>query len=177
MKIRIPFAFGLLVALMIVVAAAESKTATRPNIIFVLCDDLGTGDLGVLWQNGRKGKQKFSTPNLDQFSREGMILSRHYCSAPICVSSRASLLTGRHQGNCAVRDRQFDKELPDEHTLGSVLQKAGYATVAIGKWGLQGGPFKLSIKPVRGNRSAKTEPSHPLLRGCLLYTSPSPRDA
>ena len=178
MKIRIPFAFGLFVALLTVVAAAESKTATRPNIIFVLCDDLGTGDLGVLWQNGRKGKQKFSTPNLDQFAREGMILSRHYCSAPICVSSRASLLTGRHQGNCAVRDRQFDKELPDEHTLGSVLQKAGYATAAIGKWGLQGGPFKLSIKPVRGNRSAKTEPSHPLLRGFdYFYGYTAHRDA
>ena len=178
MKIRIPFAFGLFVALLTVVAAAESKTATRPNIIFVLCDDLGTGDLGVLWQNGRKGKQKFSTPNLDQFAREGMILSRHYCSAPICVSSRASLLTGRHQGNCAVRDRQFDKELPDEHTLGSVLQKAGYATAAIGKWGLQGGPFKLSIKPVRGNRSAKTEPSHPSLRGFdYFYGYTAHRDA
>ena len=178
MKIRIPFAFGLFVALLTVVAAAESKTATRPNIIFVLCDDLGTGDLGVLWQNGRNGKQKFSTPNLDQFAREGMILSRHYCPAPICASSRASLLTGRHQGNCAVRDRQFDKELPDEHTLGSVLQKAGYATAAIGKWGLQGGPFKLSIKPVRGNRSAKTEPSHPLLRGFdYFYGYTAHRDA
>ena len=178
MKMRIPFAFGLFAALLTAVAAAESKTATRPNIIFVLCDDLGTGDLGVLWQNGRNGKQKFSTPNLDQFAREGMILSRHYCPAPICASSRASLLTGRHQGNCAVRDRQFDKELPDEHTLGSVLQKAGYATAAIGKWGLQGGPFKLSIKPVRGNRSAKTEPSHPLLRGFdYFYGYTAHRDA
>ena len=178
MKMRIPFAFGLFAALLTAGAAAESKPATRPNIIFVLCDDLGTGDLGVLWQNGRKGKQKFSTPNLDQFAREGMILSRHYCPAPICASSRASLLTGRHQGNCAVRDRQFDKELPDEHTLGSVLQKAGYATAAIGKWGLQGGPFKLSIKPVRGNRSAKTEPSHPLLRGFdYFYGYTAHRDA
>ena len=56
-----------------------------------------------------------------------MTLSRHYCPAPICASSRGSLLTGRHQGHCAVRNTQFDKELPNEYTLGSVLQKAGYA--------------------------------------------------
>jgi arylsulfatase A-like enzyme len=158
--------------------SAESKEADRPNIIFVLCDDLGPGDIGVLWQNGRVGKQKFATPNLDQFAKEGMILSRHYCPAPICASSRGSLLTGRHQGHCAVRDRQFDKELPDEHTLGSVLQRAGYATAAIGKWGLQGGPFKLSIKPVRGDRSPETEPSHPLLRGFdYFYGYTAHRDA
>jgi len=125
MKMRIPFAFGLFAALLTAVAAAESKPATRPNIIFVLCDDLGTGDLGVLWQNGRKGKQKFSTPNLDQFAREGMILSRHYCPAPSCMASRSSLLTGRHQGHCARRNTQFDAEIPDAHTLGSVMSKAG----------------------------------------------------
>ena len=159
-------------------ATAESTKADRPNIIFVLCDDLGAGDIGVLWQNGREGKQTFSTPNLDQFTREGMILSRHYCPAPICASSRGSLLTGRHQGHCAVRNTQFDKELPNEYTLGSVLQKAGYATAAIGKWGLQGGPYKLSIPPVRGDRSPETEPSHPLLRGFdYFYGYSAHRDA
>jgi quinoprotein glucose dehydrogenase len=158
--------------------SAESKTADRPNIIFVLCDDLGAGDIGVLWQNERKGKQKFSTPNLDQFAREGMILSRHYCPASSCMASRSSLMTGRHQGHCARRNTQFDSELPDVHTLGSVMQKAGYATVAIGKWGMQGGPFKLSIKPVRGDRSPETEPSHPLLRGFdYFYGYTAHRDA
>ena len=165
MKMRIPFAFGLFAALLTVVAAAESKTATRPNIIFVLCDDLGTGDLGVLWQNGRKGKQKFSTPNMDQFAKEGMILSRHYCPAPSCMASRTSLMTGRHSGHSARRNFQFDAEIPNGHTLGSVLKKAGYATAAIGKWGMAGGPYQLSIKPVRGDRSPKTNPSHPTLRG------------
>ncbi len=73
MKTRITFVFGLFAALLSLHAAAESKTAVRPNIIFVLCDDLGPGDIGVLWQNGREGKQKFSTPNLDpdSFTRGG----------------------------------------------------------------------------------------------------------
>jgi arylsulfatase A-like enzyme len=159
-------------------AAAESRTADRPNIIFILCDDLGPGDLGVLWQNARKGKQKFSTPNMDQFAREGMILSRHYCPAPSCMASRSSLMTGRHQGHCARRNTQFDAELPDVHTLGTVMKQAGYATAAIGKWGMQGGPFKLSIKPVRGDRSSKAEPSHPLLRGFdYFYGYTAHRDA
>ena len=143
--------------------------ADRPNIIFILCDDLGPGDLGILWQNQREGKQKFATPNLDQFANEGMILTRHYCPAPICAPSRGSLLTGRHQGHCAIRNTQFDKELPDEYTLGSVLQKAGYATAVIGKWGLQGGKYKLSREGRRGDRSPELEPSHPLLRGFDFY--------
>jgi arylsulfatase A-like enzyme len=178
MKMRIPFAFGLFAALLSLGTAAEPKKADRPNVIFVLCDDLGPGDLGVLWQNARKGTQKFSTPNMDQFAREGMILSRHYCPAPSCMASRSSLMTGRHQGHCARRNTQFDAELPDVHTLGTVMRNAGYATAAIGKWGMAGGPFKLSIKPVRGNRSAKTEPSHPLLRGFdYFYGYTAHRDA
>jgi arylsulfatase A-like enzyme len=137
----------------------------RPNIIFILCDDLGPGDLGILWQNQRQCKQKFATPHLDTFAEEGMILTRQYCPAPVCAPSRASFLTGRHQGNCAVRDQQFDKELPDEYTMGSVMQKAGYATVAIGKWGLQGGKYALCWPGQRGDRSPELEPGHPLLRG------------
>ena len=66
MKIRISIAIGLFAALL---AWGEAKATDRPNIIFVLCDDLGPGDLGMLWQNARKGKQKFSTPNMDQFAR------------------------------------------------------------------------------------------------------------
>ena len=72
---------------------------------------------------------------------------------------------GRHQGHCAIRNSQFDKEIPDEHTLGSVLQEAGYATAAIGKWGLQGGKYQLKKPGQRGDRSPKLEPGHPLRRG------------
>ncbi len=137
MKITISISLSLFATLLTAVAAAESKPAPRPNIIFVLCDDLGPGDLGVFWQNARKGKQKFSTPNMDQFAREGMILSRHYCPAPSCMASRSSLMTGRHQGHSARRNTQFDAEIPDVHTLGTVMRNAGYATVAIGKWGMR----------------------------------------
>jgi len=66
--------------------------ADRPNIILIFCDDLGPGDIGVLWQNQRSSKQKFATPNLDQFANEGMTLTRHYCPAPVCAPSRGSLL-------------------------------------------------------------------------------------
>jgi arylsulfatase A-like enzyme len=149
--------------------AADPSEGSRPNIILVFCDDLGPGDVGVLWQNQRSSKQKFATPNLDQFANEGMTLTRHYSPAPVCAPSRGSLLMGRHQGHCAIRNSQFDKEIPDEHTLGSVLQKAGYATAAIGKWGLQGGKYKLKWPGQRGDRSPELEPSHPLLRGFDYY--------
>jgi arylsulfatase A-like enzyme len=137
----------------------------RPNIIFILCDDLGPGDLGILWQNQRQTKQKFATPQLDTFAQEGMILSRHYCAAPVCAPARGSLLTGRHQGHCGIRNSQFDKALPDEHTLGTVMRQAGYATAAFGKWGLQGGKYRLKWPGQRGDRSPELEPGHPLLRG------------
>ena len=111
-----------------------------PNIIFILTDDLGYGDIGVLFQNERKkeGKPYHTTPNLDQMAREGMILQRHYVAAPVCAPSRASLLRGVHQGNTEIRNNQFDKALPDNHTLASILKETGYATAIIGKYGLQG---------------------------------------
>jgi arylsulfatase A-like enzyme len=120
------------------VTQADTEAA-RPNIIFILCDDLGRGDIGVLWQNDRGTQPAHQTPQLDQLAAEGSILSQHYCPAPVCAPSRASLLLGQHQGHADVRDNHFDKELPDTHTLGTVLQEAGYATAIIGKWGLQGG--------------------------------------
>ena len=121
-------------------AAAVAEDAPRPNIMFVLTDDLGYGDLGVLYQNARReeGKPAIDTPCLDALAAEGMVLDRHYCAAPVCAPSRASLLLGVHQGHANVRDNQFDKALEHHHTLGSVLREAGYATAVIGKWGLQG---------------------------------------
>ena len=117
--------------------------APRPNIIFVLCDDLGYGDVGVFYQNQRAALKDrsvpfFSTPNIDTLARDGVMLTQHYSGAPVCVSSRASLLTGLTQGHASVRDNQFDRALPDSFTLGAVMQRAGYATAAFGKWGLQG---------------------------------------
>ena len=111
----------------------------RPNILFILTDDLGYGDLGVLYQNRRgPGLPRESTPNLDTLAAEGLQLGEHYCPAPVCAPSRASLLLGVTQGHANVRDQQWDKALADDHTLATVLREAGYATVAIGKWGLGG---------------------------------------
>lgn len=122
--------------------------ATHPNIIFVIADDLGWGDLGVFFQNQRAGSQKLKTPRLDEFAAEGVQLRRHYVPAPVCAPSRASLLLGVHQGHANVRDNQFDKALEDNHTLANVLKKAGYATANIGKYGLQG-PGAPSAQPGR----------------------------
>ncbi|MDA0349160.1 MAG: sulfatase-like hydrolase/transferase [Verrucomicrobia bacterium] len=111
----------------------------KPNIIFVLVDDLGWGDLGVFYQNSRDQNRKHATPMLDKFAAEGMQLRQHYCPAPVCAPSRASLLSGRHQGHEPIRDNQFDKDLADSHTLGTVLKTAGYRTAMVGKYGLPGG--------------------------------------
>ena len=116
--------------------SAASKTE-RPNIIFILADDLGYGDIGVLFQNKKRGK-KMKTPFFDQLAADGLILDRHYCPAPVCAPSRGSLLSGLHQGHANVRDNQFDKALEDNHNLATVLKAAGYSTSIIGKWGLQG---------------------------------------
>jgi len=126
------------------IAAGVLAAQSRPNIIFVLTDDLGWGDLGVYFQNSRdfavnRHLPAFATPGLDAMAAQGLRMNQHYCPAPVCAPSRASLLLGVHQGHANVRDNQFDKALANNHTLGSVLKQAGYATAAIGKWGLQGG--------------------------------------
>ncbi|MBO2543586.1 sulfatase-like hydrolase/transferase [Salegentibacter sp. BDJ18] len=112
----------------------------KPNIIFILTDDLGYGDLGVTFQNQRakEGFPYFRTPNIDRLAGEGMLLTRHYAPAPVCAPSRASLLLGVHQGHANVRNNQFDKALSDNPTLSSVMKQTGYATALVGKWGLQG---------------------------------------
>ena len=124
-------------------ALAQATPTRPPNIIFILTDDLGWGDIGVLFQNSRKKANVRSepwelTPKLDQLAADGAQLPHHYCAAPVCAPSRASILLGVSQGHANVRDNQFDKALENNHTLASVLRQAGYATVAVGKWGLQG---------------------------------------
>ncbi len=124
--------------------STASLPASPPNIVFILTDDLGWGDLGVLFQKGRRAAGGGSapcefTPNLDRFAAEGAQLRDHYCAAPVCAPSRASILLGVSQGHANVRDNQFDKALENNHTLATVLNRAGYNTVAVGKWGLQGG--------------------------------------
>jgi arylsulfatase A-like enzyme len=168
------FAFGLVTSLL---AADENAKPTpapaKPNIIFILCDDLGCGDVGVFFQNQRAARKNrnvpsFATPQIDSLGHEGVMLTQHYCGAPVCAPSRGSLLTGLTQGHCAIRDNQFDKALPDTLTLGSVLQKAGYATAAIGKWGLQG---KAEGAKGKGKKTspANETPAYPTRRGFDHY--------
>ena len=111
--------------------------AEKPNIIFILTDDLGYGDVGVLFQKQREGVQ-VQTPELDKMAGAGTILNRHYCPAPICAPSRASLITGMHQGHTNVRNMQFDKAIEDNWNFANTLQKVGYHTIHLGKYGLQG---------------------------------------
>jgi len=153
-----------LAALFITLALAAPAVATseRPNIIFILTDDLGWGDLGVFFQNGRRASgngASFLTPHLDTLAAEGVRMTHHYCAAPVCAPSRASLLTGVSQGHANVRDNQFDKALEDNHTLATVLRRAGYATAAIGKWGLHGQPNNST------DGAHPDAPAHPLNRG------------
>ncbi|MEZ5395120.1 MAG: sulfatase-like hydrolase/transferase [Bryobacterales bacterium] len=145
---------------------AQRATAKKPNIIFVLVDDMGWGDVGVFWQNRRKQNDDRtepwqSTPSLDALAASGALLTNHYTAAPVCAPSRASLLLGVSQGHSNVRDNQFDKALQDTYTLGSVLKGGGYHTAAIGKWGLQGGG--------RDADGPDQWPAHPLNRGFDYY--------
>ena len=134
----LPLMLGFLVSFAIGGHASFADGVDRPNVLFLFTDDLGWGDLGVLHQNNSKHDRTHQTPHLDQMATEGIQLRAHYCPAPVCAPSRASLLTGVHQGHASVRDNQFDKMLADNHTLGTVMKSAGYATAIIGKYGLQG---------------------------------------
>jgi arylsulfatase A-like enzyme len=144
-------------------AQAQDASQQKPNIIFILTDDLGYGDIGVFFQNQRKqaavpGLPYELTPHIDELAKMGAQFTQQYCNAPVCAPSRASLLTGVNQGNAHVRDNQFDKALENNHTIASVLKQAGYTTIAIGKWGLQG------VKEEGPNW-----PAHPLKRGFDHY--------
>jgi arylsulfatase A-like enzyme len=131
----------------------------RPNIIFILADDLGYADLGCFGQNQRTGIWKFATPGLDSMAAEGTKLTQHY-ALPMCAPSRCSLLQGQHQGHAGVRDVQFDFVMPNNHTMASTLKRAGYRTIHIGKAGLAG---KYS-RPLTAS-TAQILDGHPLKRG------------
>ncbi len=113
-------------------AAAEPK----PNVIFILADDLGYGDVGCF------GQTKIATPNIDRLAAEGVRFTQAYAGATVCAPSRCCLMTGKHGGHAPIRG---NRELPDEGqlpmpadtvTTAHVMKRAGYATALIGKWGL-----------------------------------------
>jgi arylsulfatase A-like enzyme len=108
----------------------------RPNIVYILADDLGYGDLGCY------GQKDIHTPNLDRMAREGMVVTQHYSGSTVCAPSRSCLMTGQHTGHTPVRgNKEYQPEgqhpLPAESvTVAEVLKRAGYTTGAFGKWGL-----------------------------------------
>lgn len=106
----------------------------HPNIIYILADDLGYGDLSCY------GQEKLSTPNIDRLATEGLKFTNHYSGNTVCSPSRAVLMTGVHSGQCYLRGniwKEVHAALPEDMTvLPEVFKNAGYRTGAFGKWGL-----------------------------------------
>ena len=108
----------------------------KPNIIYILADDLGYGDLSI------NGQKKFNTPNIDKLAHEGLIFTQHYAGSTVCAPSRSSLMTGQHTGHTFIRGNreiQPEGQYPLDSsaiTIAKILKKAGYITGAFGKWGL-----------------------------------------
>jgi arylsulfatase len=151
MRIQPPAAapLPLLVLALCVTFCAQLNAAQQlPNIILIIADDLGPGDLGCY------GQQYIKTPSIDRLAAEGLRFNQFYAGCPVCAPSRCTLMTGKHLGHAAIRNnkekgpwtplaQKYEQEftgqepLPaEEVTLAEVLKERGYATAAIGKWGL-----------------------------------------
>ena len=135
------------IVLGLVLSVSLVANEPKPNIIFILADDLGYGDVSCF------GQKKFTTPSIDRLASEGMKFTQFYAGCTVCAPSRCSLMTGKHTGHCFIRGNKEDKELgqyplaPDQITIATLLKKAGYATGCFGKWGLgapinEGSPMK-----------------------------------
>lgn len=137
MKTPISAVIGLAVLMLGCGKAPNNHQVSKPNIIFILADDLGYGDVGF------NGQTKIKTPVLDQMATEGVVFTRHYAGSTVCGPSRASLMTGLHTGHSPVRGnpkwtksgKPVDMPL-DQNTVAKELQKEGYKTGIVGKWGL-----------------------------------------
>ncbi|MGI9552922.1 MAG: arylsulfatase [Aurantibacter sp.] len=158
---------SLLLAGTILLSCKEDKPSTetvsepqKPNIIYILADDLGYGEVGVY------GQEKIETPNIDALANSGMLFTQHYTSAPVCAPARHMLLTGKHAGHAYIRSNSEWGErgdvwnyvamakdstlegqgpMPESTiTMADRLKEAGYATGMVGKWGL-GAPQTQSI--------------------------------
>jgi arylsulfatase A-like enzyme len=129
-----------------VLNAGPASPSLRPNIVFILADDLGWGDVGF------NGRRDWHTPNLDRLARQGTTFRRWYTSAVVCAPSRAALLTGRYPIHCGVSSNSQD--LPRaETTLAEALRPLGYHSALFGKWH--------SGQP----RGGAVDPVHPLEHG------------
>lgn len=109
------------------------EASDRPNLIYIMADDLGYGDLGCF------GQTVIPTPNLDQLASEGMKLTSYYSGCTVCRPSRLSLWTGMHMGHTAIDSNDKYIFQPEDVTVAELLQEAGYTTGGVGKWAM-GGP-------------------------------------
>ena len=121
---------GASVALAPLFYACSRPDAGQPNIIYILADDLGYGDLGCF------GQKKIKTPNLDKMAAEGMRFTNHYAGSTVCAPSRCTLMTGKHTGHARIRGNALVALEPEDKTIPELLKTAGYATALVGKWGL-----------------------------------------
>jgi len=114
------------------VAAALPLRArtTKPNILFILADDLGYGDLGCY------GQKLVTTPNIDKLAADGIRFTQAYCGSTVCAPSRCCLMTGLHTGHARIRGNSRVDLKPEDLTVAEVLKQAGYRTGIVGKWGL-----------------------------------------
>src|SRR5207237_4071070 len=126
--------FGL--ASCVLVVNASSADSPRPNIVFILADDLGYGDVGCY------GQKRIQTPNIDGIAKEGLRFTDFYAGCTVCAPSRCVLMTGYHTGHAHIRGNA-GKERPEiqvlrdsDVTVGQLLKRAGYSTALCGKWGL-----------------------------------------
>ncbi len=109
---------------------AQAATTTRPNIIYILVDDMGYGDPSCF------GQKKLKTPHLDAMAADGLRFTQHYAGSTVCAPSRCVLMTGLHTGHCIVRTNGNHKLSEKDITVAQVLKKAGYRTGCVGKWGV-----------------------------------------
>jgi len=134
--------YPILITLILFLTACNSSSDKKnepngkPNIVYILADDLGYGDLSCY------GQEHFSTPNIDKLAAEGMLFTQHYAGTTVCAPSRSSLMTGQHTGHTFIRGNKEWKpegQYPLEAeavTVAEMLKDAGYVTGAFGKWGL-----------------------------------------
>lgn len=122
--------FPLLLAFLLSGTLAASAASPPPNILFLLADDLGYGDLGCY------GQKRIQTPNLDRLAAQGMRFTQVYAGSTVCAPSRSVLMEGKHTGHSRIRGNARHPLQPEDTTVAEVLKSQGYRTALIGKWGL-----------------------------------------
>lgn len=149
MRTLLPHLLRLSLLALAVAATGRAASAERPNIIYIMADDLGYGDLGSY------GQKLIRTPRLDRLAAEGLRFTQAYAGAPSCAPSRCVLLTGKHTGHARIRANSDRPILPEDTTVTEALKGAGYATGVFGKWGLgledsPGAPWRKGVDEFYG---------------------------